>query len=67
MENSQMKRLGKTLAETVMLGAAWEEPLNGDEIEDLVISFMKELAESCGEGEDLFVQDVLRLQYNKDR
>ena len=63
LEADQMVNLGKALARTVAFGPGWYEPLNGDDIERLVIAFVQELAEYQGETEDVFVQEVLGLRY----
>jgi hypothetical protein len=42
---NQYKQVGKTLAELVHYSLAWEEPLNGDNIEDIVSYFKEELQE----------------------
>ncbi len=67
MEANKMEKLGKNLALQVMYGPAWEEPLNGDEIEELVFSFVQELASLNGEIDDVFVQEVLGLRYQHKR
>ncbi len=60
---NRMTGLGKNLAESIMYGPGWEEPLNGDEIEELVFSFVQELAGLNGELDDVFVQEVTGLSY----
>ncbi len=62
MDTNRMEKLGKNLALQVMYGPAWEEPLNGDEIEELVFSFVQELADLNREIDDGFVQGVLKLR-----
>ena len=67
LEADQMVNLGKALARTVTFGPGWVEPLNGDDIERLVIAFVQELAEYHGETKDVFVQEVLGLRYIDNR
>ncbi len=67
MEANRMTELGKNLAESIMYSPGWEEPLNGDEIEELVFSFVQELAGLNGELDDVFVQEVLGLHYQHKR
>ena len=40
---SQYETIGKTLAELIRYATAWEEPLNGDDIQIIVNSFQNEL------------------------
>ena len=46
---NQFKQVGKSLAELVHYSMAWEEPLNGDNIDDIVSEFKKEFMELNGE------------------
>jgi len=47
--DNQNQTTGKTLALLIFYSLCWEEPLNGDDIEEISGSFKDELKQLCGE------------------
>jgi hypothetical protein len=54
----QAKSLGKALASSVHVAVSWEEPLDGDFIEDLCSSFKNELRSLNGDCPDENTDDL---------
>lgn len=62
---TQMEKLGKNLAETVLYGACWYEALDGDEMETLILSFVDRLAFLMGGEDDVFIQEIKGLKHGR--
>ncbi len=61
MKATRMEKLGRTLAELIMYAPGNNEPLNGDEVEEVVVSFATHLANFNGEENDVFIQELIGL------
>ena len=49
MDPLQKNKIGQTLAMLLHNTIGWEEPLNGDDIQDIIIRFTEDLNELNGE------------------